>query len=170
MNEVNFFHPKYAAKTDLRLGGETNFVKGIYYTMALGRTLISEAPNGYLPAVKELAQIAISNWEQLYVANTIHYINKTVSEYRQYGSEAYLFQDFTKYWGELKGFAMAMQFNPNSVLSAKAFSNIHGLIGDKPVLPHANNAAVDIYINDLMSVRETLGKAYGFSKILQEKL
>ena len=35
-------------------------------------------------------------------ANSIHYINKTISEMDEYGTADYLFTNHAKYWSELR--------------------------------------------------------------------
>lgn len=146
-----------AADQDLDLSGD------IMKAFLKGRALISQAPADYKKYVEAYAQVALTGWEKTFAGITIHYINKTISEYGAYGSEKYLFTNFAKFWGEMKGFALAFQFNPKALMSDADFDKLHSLMGDKPVLPHAASADVEAYVAKLKQARELLGRTYNFS-------
>jgi hypothetical protein len=128
-----------------------------------GRNLISTEPQNYLKYAKAYAAIALGAWEKTLAAVTIHYINVSLKEYDEYGTEAYLYSNFIKFWSEMKGFALAFQFNPKGIMSDKTFDQIHGLMGDSPVLPHSNKNNVVIYKAKLRQARDIMQKTYGFS-------
>ena len=165
-DEVNFSVPKNSAKRDLEAKGETKLLEGIHKPFFEGRQLMTERPNNYLEYVKANAVVAAGNWEKLFAANTIHYINKTINEYNEYSTSKYLFKDFAKYWGEMKGFALGMQFNPNSIITKDDFKKVHKLMKDAPIMPHAEAKVVAAYIKDLESARNLLRDSYGFSEKL----
>jgi hypothetical protein len=128
-----------------------------------GRHLITQKPEGYLPYVVAQAQVALNAWEKTLAGVTIHYINNTIREYAEYGSTNYLYKDFVKFWGEMKGFAFAFQFNPKASMDDETFDRIHELMRDEPVLPHASKLKVSTYVADLLAARELIGRAYDFS-------
>lgn len=129
-----------------------------------GRQLITKTPADYKKYAVAYAQVALTGWEKTMGGVTIHYINKTIKEYQQYGTTEYLYADFAKFWGEMKGYGLVFQFNPKALMSDADFDKIHVLMRDKPVLPHANKAQVDAYIADLVQVRNIIRDAYSFSE------
>lgn len=128
-----------------------------------GRHLIKSRPADYKKYVVAHAKVALGAWEKTLGAVTIHYINASLSTYKKYGSNSYLFTNFAKYWSEMKGFSLAFQFNPHGMMSDSDFDMLHSLLRDQPVLPHAPSAQVDAYKKDLLKAREILRKTYGFS-------
>ena len=70
---------------------------------------------------------------------------------------------------DLKGIALAMQFNPNAIISKNDFIKLHTLFGDKPVLPHVPADEVKAYVEKLAQARNILRDAYGFSDALAKK-
>jgi hypothetical protein len=130
-----------------------------------GRELIVKKPAGYLPYVVAQARVGLGAWEKTIAAVVIHYINKTTSEFNEYGTIEYLFQDFAKYWSEMKGYAFAFQFNPTGMMSDADFDRMHALMGEVPVLPNAPQAQLDAYKAGLIEAREILRKTYNFSEI-----
>lgn len=166
-----------SALTELNTGMATNFArmditaadqnldlsKTAMDAFLKGRHLITEKPNDYKDYVIAQAQVALGAWERTFAAITIHYINRTLVQYDVYGSDQYLFKSFAKFWGEMKGFAFAFQFNPNATMSDETFDKIHELMGDVPVLPHADEITVDSYVLDLLNVRKLIQETYEFS-------
>lgn len=129
-----------------------------------GRELITKAPTDYKKYAVAYAQVALTGWEKTMGGVTIHYINKTLKEYQEYGSDSYLYLDFAKFWAEMKGYALAFQFNPKGLMSDATFDQLHALLGDKPVLPHTTQAEVNAYLTKLKQARELIGNTYGFSQ------
>ena len=125
-----------------------------------GRQMMTAKPEGYLELVKAYAVLVSYEWEQLMAANSIHYINKTISEMDEYGTADYLFTNHAKYWSELKGFALAFQFNPRGRLTTEQFNTVHQLIGDKPVLGSAGADALNAYKAQLVEARTVLGSLF----------
>lgn len=130
-----------------------------------GRALIHAKPAGYEKYVEAYAAIAIYTWERTLAASAIHYINATRSEMDEYGTPQYLFANHAKYWSEMKGFAMAFQFNPTSTLSAEKFAQLHQLIRDKPALGSGDAADFKQYYADLKKARNILRDAFGFTDL-----
>ena len=72
----------------------------------------------------------------------------------------YDFYDHAKHWSELKGFALSLQFNRRSPVTAENFARVQDLIGTAPALPGAEN--FDAYGEGLLEARAILQQAYGF--------
>ena len=70
------------------------------------------------------------------------------------------------HWGEMKGFALGLQFNPNSPLitpDASKFETLHTLFRDAPVTDLPGEGDHDAYRADLLEARALLQDAYSFS-------
>jgi len=80
----------------------------------------------------------------------------------RFGTPDYKFLDHAKHWSELKGFALALQFNPRSPVTDAQFDTLHTLLGDAPVLPGAESAVITLYKTSLRNARALLATAYGF--------
>ena len=135
----------------------------------IGRELISKKPPRYLEYVEAQAAIAIGTWEKTLAAVVIHYINSTLKIMQSYGTEEYLFTNHAKFWSEMKGYALAFQFNPTSQLSMDKFMDkfeeFHLLVGDKPTLMTASPEVIDSYKKNLLRARNILKEAFGFSQV-----
>jgi len=163
-SEKNLGIAPNSARIDLTaFDQDLNLSEDIMNAFLRGRNLITKKPQGYKKYVEAQAQIILTNWEKTLAGLTIHYINKTISEYKSYGTENYLYEDFVKFWGEMKGFSLSFQFNPKSLMNDATFDQIQGLLGDRPVLPHAGETAVNQYMAALQQIRDLIGKTYNFS-------
>ena len=106
--------------------------------------------------------MAVGAWEKAISATCIHYINDVLQDMATFGSSGYSFSSHAKHWGELKGFALGLQFNPISPLSDADFEAVHTLLGDAPVLPTDSVEQIEEYETALKEARALLGAAYGF--------
>jgi len=84
----------------------------------------------------------------------VHYINDTLADLN---GDDVAFEDLAKHWSELKGFALALQFNPRKQISDTDFAELNELIGTQPGL-----ADLDAYAADLVSARTIVATAYDF--------
>ena len=164
-SEMNLGLAVNSAKRDLGAKVKTNFKNEAIDAFLQARHLITQKPEGYRNYVIANANIALGAWEKTIASSAVHYINKTVKEMNEYGTEDYLYTNFAKYWSELKGFAMALQFSPIAMLSDADFDKVHALIGDKPVLPSASKDEVQTYQAQLMEARLLLQNAYKFNPV-----
>ena len=74
---------------------------------------LNEEQFAQLEAYRDTAVLA---WEKAIAATVIHYINDTLGDMAELGTADYSFYSHAKHWGELKGFALGLQFNPDSPL------------------------------------------------------
>ena len=151
-----------AAKRDLGSSNTTDFTQNIMDAFIKGRHFIATQPEGYEPVLASLATVIRIEWERVIVATVVHYINKTIAEMDEYGTEAYLFTDHAKFWSEMKGFALGLQFSPEKILSDAEFTELHKLMGDQPVLGSADAGAVADYRASLLKGRDMLQTKFGF--------
>jgi len=168
-SEFNFGHSTNLAKRDLGAlaGGETDFSKEAVEGFLRGRAIIHAAAGRELTETEFTDLLverdrAINAWEKGIAATALHYVNDTLIEMAKFGTESYSFVTHAKVWSELKGFALALQFNPRSPMSREDFGELHGKIGDRPVLENAGEAAIAQYKTDLRAARQLLLEVYAF--------
>ncbi len=157
----------------------------IIQSAVLGRQAISQQPKFYMRQVKSYAAVLIGAVEKTLAITTLHYINQTLKEMSEYNSAEYSFASYSKYWSEMKGFALSFQFNPHSQLSLNTFEKMHNLMQDSPTLltPQENkghsNCLVNItskttspscYQQRLIEARKILQTHFKFSDYLVDKI
>lgn len=165
-SEYSFGHSTNASKRDAGSAAtaRTNFSEDAMKGFLAGRALLASTTGPLTAAEKtELAGYrdqAVSAWEKAIAASVVHYINDVVADMGKFGTAEYKFSDHAKHWGEMKGFALSLQFNPRSPLTAAKFAELHSLLGDRPVLPNA--AGAEEYRVALIQARAVLHQAYAF--------
>jgi hypothetical protein len=127
-----------------------------------GRQLITKAPANYKKYVVAQAHVALANWEKALAATTLHYVNFTIAQMDAFGTQNYLFKNHVKFWSEMKGFAMAFQFSPVSIMTDGEFDKLHELMGDRPALHKNGLSGVAKYRANLVEARELLQEIYSF--------
>ncbi len=168
-SEFNFGHSVNAAKRD-RGSAETaptDFTRDAFEAFVAGRQIISDAEgelsDAELDELREQRDAAVEAWEKSISATVVHYINDTLKDMATFGTDDYDFLAHAKHWGELKGFALVLQFNPRSPLNEDdLFSQLHEHLGTAPVLESADEDDIEAYKRALLDARELLGKAYDF--------
>lgn len=172
--ELNLGQAVNCAKRDLGSANQaTDYTKEVFDAFHAGRKLINDAADDLTPAqVAELegyAVTAANTWEKCIAATVVHYIND-VQDDLDY-TDAAGFKDLAKHWSEMKGFALGLQFNPESPLTEQQFIDLHAAMGTAPVLadgsqnggpgPVDNAAAIQAYKDGLDTARTILSTAYG---------
>ena len=162
--------------------GETNLSKEAFDAFVLGRHVISEATtsgsmsDAQFAIVQAQAEIAGLAMEKCVAATVIHYINDVTTDAGSFADGKFAdvanFNDYTKHWGEMKGFALGLQFSPYSPFaSGQGRSDLKTILagmGDAPVMPDgtqggvAYTGGVDAYLANLATYRTMLETAYGF--------
>jgi hypothetical protein len=192
--EFVFGHAQNCAKRDRKKNAEgvayTDYSKAATDAFLVGRRILENAEEaGELTADADAAlqaqiDVAALTWEQCIAATVVHYINDVSGDMGNFvdGKFADLknFTDLTKHWGEMKGFALGLQFSPESPFrkgdTGKSVTDLKlllSLMGDGPVLPDGSQGgqattaasaadAVQGYLNDLSDARDILEEAYGF--------
>lgn len=175
MSEFNFGASTNAAKRDRGSSTGTDFTKTVFDNLLAGRALISGANDALTDAqmteLKGYRDTIVSGWEKALAATVVHYINDTLGDMASFGTDDYSYSDHVKHWGEMKGFALGLQFNPRSPLHAAdgnnasqtQFETFHALVSNRPVLATADEDTVAAYANHLQQARDLLQAAYGFA-------
>lgn len=154
-----------AAKRDAGAVVPTDFTQDAWSGFYNGRKLLADTDGALTP--EQMTELqgyrdqAIEAWEKAIAATIVHYINEVLVDMDSFGG-SYDFAGHAKHWSEMKGFALALQFNPRSPVSDGDFAQLHTLLGQAPVLPDAAQPDIDGYRADLLSARQLLGDAYGF--------
>jgi hypothetical protein len=162
-SEINFGAAVNAAKRDRESheDAQTDFSGDTMRAFLRGRHIIASAEGDLdedqFGALVEQRDAVVLGWERTLAATAVHYFNETL---RDMGAGDDDFVSHAKHWGELKGFLLALQFNPHSPLADDELEAIHGLVGMGPVSP--DDAAAAEYRVDLAEARDRLGAAYGF--------
>lgn len=174
--EFNFGHSTNAGKRDRGSTTGTDFSQATFDAFLEGRAIINEAvgrdlTDDEMADLQAQRDIIVENWEKAVSATVVHYINDTLGDMADFGMADYSYADHTKHFGEMKGFALGLQFNPRSPLhedndgdGTVDFEQLHGLIGQKPVLPDDTDQAIEDYEADLLAARALLQTAYGFAR------
>jgi hypothetical protein len=158
--EVNWGHSRNAGKRDVGSNDPTvDLTSDAWNAFYQGRLLLnqtvgSELSDADLDILRGYRDEAVTAWEMAIVATVVHYINDTIQDVN---AEADL-GDLAKHWSEMKGFALSMQFNPNSPLSDADFGIIHNLMDIAP-------DRTQEYVDSLIEARTILGDAYGIESV-----
>ncbi|MEM9068871.1 MAG: DUF4856 domain-containing protein [Myxococcota bacterium] len=159
-----------AAKRDRAAVDATDFTADAFSAFMAGRTIIDEADETLTD--EEMTMLTthrdaiVEAWEKAIAATAVHYVNDTLSDMADIGTDDYSFEDHAKHWSELKGFSIGLQFNRNSPLLEEdggetLFARMQALIGDRPVLTGDTELAE--YRTALLEVRDIFRDAYEFT-------
>ena len=187
-------HAQNCAKRDAgsaSAANPTDLSSEVMHAMLAGRTIIAAGSavgsltDAQLTALDGHIVAASKAWEKCIAATAIHYVKDVLEDMDGFTADGEFadvanFTDLAKHWGELKGFALSLQFSPNSpfrdgTVDGITLDDLKALlanIGDAPVRADgAQNgvapsgtaaAAISAYRSKLESVRNILTTAYGF--------
>ena len=139
--EMTYAHAYYAADADK--GGKTSYLKDIVQAFLDGRRLISSAngnalTDAQLSELMSLAASIKSNWEKViaeaafkYAGSVYKDLQKLMTIIESNGDVSETFRDYAKHWGEMKGFAMALQTSGINLGATEV--QLNRLIGFSPV-------------------------------------
>ena len=192
-SEFVFGHAQNCAKRDRKKNAEgvayTDFSKEAMDAFLVGRRILenAEAAGELTEAANEALQaqisIAAKTWEKCIAATVVHYINDVSADMADFSGENFAdldnFINLTKHWGEMKGFALGLQFSPLSPFrdgstdkSVDDMKRVLSLMGDAPVMPNGSQNgqaaavssadAITNYLSDLEEARTILAEAYAF--------
>ncbi|MCV6590359.1 MAG: DUF4856 domain-containing protein [Marinobacterium sp.] len=141
-NEMAFAHAYYAAGFDK--GGKTQYLHTITQAFFDGRQLLADADGQALTdaqrnTLKSYANVIAGNWEKViaeavfkYAGSTYKDLEKITAALENDGDISKLYRTYAKHWGELKGFAMALQMGGKDLGATGV--QLNRLIGFGPVL------------------------------------
>lgn len=137
-------------------GAETDFSRETMVAFLTGRAIIAAADGPLsdedLAALQAQRDIAVTGWEKSLAATAVHYINDSVQDIDTDAA----WEDLAGHWSELKGFVLALQFNPRKAISDTDFATLNELIGTAP------GSDLQAYKADLIAARDILGTTYEF--------
>jgi len=180
-SEVNFGHSVNCGKRDRTAIVATDFTKEAFDAFLTARVILNagETLDADQFAQFQAAKLKASqSWEKCIAATVVHYINAVISDMGDFSDDAaYVdlgaFKNHAKHWSEMKGFALSLQFNPDSFFRTDAASTdklkeIYRLMGDAPVLADgtqnsvAFTGGVSQYETNLLAARDIIRDVYGF--------
>ena len=140
--EMIFAHASYAISADS--SGKTNYFNSIMQAFIDGRKLITRADGKALTDAQRAELIAYadtiaSNWEKVIAEATFKYAGEVYEDLQKIqiivdanGNVNKAFKDYSKHWGELKGFSLALQTGRQNL--GETATKLNRLIGFSPVL------------------------------------
>ncbi|HEY7773469.1 MAG TPA: DUF4856 domain-containing protein [Marinagarivorans sp.] len=187
-SEYNFGQSVNCAKRDVGATNDPDLTGEAISGFIEGRTILAAASAaGSLTAEQETAlNAAIAKaagaWEKCIAATVVHYINDVIADMAEFSNGQFAsidnFYNLAKHWGEMKGFALGLQFNPYSPFREPGTGNLAMIsygadqsadledvltwMGDAPVLADASEMAIQDYEDALLKARDVLQVAYGF--------
>ncbi len=141
-NEMAFAHAYYAAGFDK--GGKTAYLHTITKAFVDGRQLLADAngealTNAQRSELKGYAKTIADNWEKVIAEAVFKYAGSAYKDLEMItamlendGDVSKLYRTYGKHWGELKGFAMALQMSGKDMGATGV--QLNRLIGFGPVL------------------------------------
>ena len=139
--EYTFAHAYYASSYDK--GGKTNYLETVTHAFIDGRKLISDANGENLTDDQRTqlygyAEIISTNWEKVIAESVFKYAGSVYKDMGKLDEDASdkNFANYAKHWGELKGFALALQCGKNNLGETAVMLN--RMMGHGPVLLNAS--------------------------------
>ena len=161
--EMTYAHAYYAAGFDK--GGKTKYLETVTRAFLDGRQRITDAGGQKLgwnsrTSIKKKAAVICSNWEKVIAEAVFKYagsVYKDLEKMKDNTDDAKMFGKYVKHWGELKGFALALEAGKQD-RSAVA-KRLTSLMGYGPWLPNLSQV-VDVsadgnYVKDEASSLES---------------
>ena len=173
--EMTYAHAYYASSYDK--GGKTNYLKTVTGAFIDGRKIITAANGNKLSSadltkIQDLAQVICSNWEQVIAESVFKYAG---SVYKDLGKvEAALvsgkgmdkaMSKYLKHWGELKGFAMALQAGVEN--RSDTFNRLNRMMGFGPLMPNLSQV---VGIDSSGNYIKDQGSSIGYYKLHMLKI
>jgi len=140
--EMAYAHAYYAAGFDAK--SETTYLHTITKAFLDGRQLITDAKGNALSdaerqKLKAIAAEIETQWEKViaeavfkYAGSTYKDLQKLQATVENNGDAAPIFRQYAKHWGELKGFALALQSGRKNL--GETATKLNRLIGYSPIL------------------------------------
>jgi hypothetical protein len=166
-HEMNFAHAYYAASYDK--GGKTNYYSTVTQAFLDGRKIISGADGKALSATERTSLSSLiatinENWQKVIAESVFKYagsVYKDVVKLEELmgsnGNTDKAFSTYAKHWGELKGFALALQTGKSNL--GETAVKLNRLTGYGPVLMNASQVTgVDSQGNYLKEEAQSWGE------------
>ena len=159
-SEYNFGLSRNAGKRD-KGGTGVDFTGDIFAAFLAGRTLIvNQGSAGEISARREAAA---NGMEKVIAATAVHYINDTLADMADLGTGDENLVNLNKHWAEMKGFTVALQYNPFALISHSQLEELHGIMGQAPSYDAPGSDAYDETLSSYGRAKEIFQGVYGFS-------
>jgi hypothetical protein len=162
-SEYNFAFAKSAGKRGKDATG-VDFSKEIFDAFLKGRTLIVN--QGTTQEIAAQATRVSQTWEKIIAATVVHYINDVLDDMATLTAAQVAGKNsaaLNTHWGELKGYAIGLQFNPAKQISSSQLEEFHALVRNAPVYATPGTATYNEAVADLNAAKTILKQAYSFS-------
>ena len=159
-SEYNFGLSRNAGKRD-KGGSGVDLTQEIFAAFLNGRTLITN--QGTVVDITEQRQLAANGMEKVIAATVVHYINDTLSDMSKLGTGEENRVNLNKHWAEMKGFTVALQYNPFKLIGDGQLRELHGIMGQAPSYDAPGSPAYDTTVKNYNRAKAVLQAAYGFS-------
>ena len=159
-SEYNFGLSRNAAKRD-KGGSGIDLTKDIFEAFLAGRTAITN--QGTVEEISVLRQAASEGMEKVIAATVVHYINDTLSDMSNLGTPDENRANLNKHWAEMKGYTVALQYNPFKLISDGQLRELHGIMGTAPKYDEPGSSAYNTQVANYQRAKAVLQTAYGFS-------
>ena len=148
-SEMVFAHAYYASSFDK--GGKTDYFSTITQAFVDGRSLITSAGGANITDTQRAeligyASVIGNNWEKViaeavfkYAGSVYKDIDKLKEEMASNSDTSKTFATYCKHWGELKGFAMAIQSGKSNL--GETAVKMNRLMGFGPILMNASQVS-----------------------------
>lgn len=159
-SEYNFGLSRNAGKRD-KGGSGVDFTQEIFSAFLAGRTAITN--QGSVAEISAHRQAAANGMEKVIAATVVHYINDTLSDMSKLGTAEENIANLNKHWAEMKGYTVALQYNPFRLISDGQLAELHGIMGKAPIYEKPGSNAYNTQVANYKRAKDVMQAAYGFS-------
>lgn len=164
-SEYNFGLSRNAGKRDKGSSG-VNLTQEIFDAFLAGRTAITN--QGTVAEISAHRQTAANGMEKVIAATVVHYINDTLSDMSKLGTTEENRANLNKHWAEMKGYTVALQYNPFRLISDGQLAELHGIMGKAPIYDEPGSNGYKTQVANYERAKAVLQAAYGFSNANME--
>ena len=159
-SEYNFGLSRNAGKRD-KGGSGVDFTQEIFNAFLAGRTAITN--QGSVAEISAHRQAAAEGMEKVIAATVVHYINDTLSDMSELGTAEENRANLNKHWAEMKGYTVALQYNPFRLITDGQLTELHGIMGEAPIYDEPGSNSYKTQVANYERAKVVLQTAYGFS-------
>ena len=159
-SEYNFGLSRNAAKRD-KGGSGVDLTQEIFNAFLAGRTAITN--QGSVAEISAHRQTAAEGMEKVIAATVVHYINDTLSDMSELGTAEENRANLNKHWAEMKGYTVALQYNPFRLITDGQLTELHGIMGEAPIYDEPGSNGYKTQVANYERAKAVLQTAYGFS-------
>lgn len=159
-SEYNFGLSRNAGKRD-KGGSGVDFTQQIFSAFLAGRTAITN--QGTEAEIIGYRQTAAEGMEKVIAATVVHYINDTLSDMAALGTADENIPNLNKHWAEMKGYTVALQYNPFRLITNGQLAELHGIMGKAPIYDEPGSNGYKTQVANYERAKDVMQAVYGFS-------